>query len=144
MDFSKMQIAEKVYYRVTIERKDWRDQSVEVELLTGDYNNSAIEEIISLLDNVDYPNPDNHDTIAKSIWCFIRHDKPMPDYDGIAIESVENEAYFSHNGCDIRNDKLGASVYDCIAYKDAKDVDKGEYWDIQVSGEALYNYHYGE
>ncbi len=65
---------------------------------------------------------------------------------GIFSPVGENpEPYFTWRGCDRCANGLGATVYDCIGYKnleEAKDV--GNRYEFKICGQCLYEITYGK
>ena len=149
-------IGEKVFYNVTIETEPERQQC-RLELLTGDFNDNNYDEIINCLDNFLYlPDEFNHHAVTLAILESIRDSWDDPEtvhFPGsretgdveitATIEREETEPGFSHSGCDICRSGLGDNVYECIGYDDATRINEGEFTDIDVCGDCLYEYHNG-
>lgn len=149
------QIAEKVFYTVTIETESERNDC-RLELLTGDYNDNNYNDVISCLEWLDLPAGFNHHAVTESILDSIRNewDKPETvhfpgnrdtDYIEITatIEREEPEPGFTHGGCNICRNGLGNNVHECIGYNDATRINNGEFIELDVCGDCLCEYHNG-
>lgn len=144
MDYK--QIAQKVFYSLTVENETDSDDGV-LELLTGDFNDSNYDEIVNCLESIDTPENDV-EPLCNAILGAIRNSWDNPEnveLNGITVtlKREESEPGFSHSGCDICRDSLGNNVYSCIGYNDATAITKGQYVDIDVCGDCLCTYHNG-
>lgn len=148
-------IAEKVFYNVTIETET-ESNDCRLELLTGDFNDNNYDELISCLSWFDLPEQFNCHAVTMSVIDSIRDNWDSPEtvyFPGsrdtdhievtITIERETAEPSFNHSGCDLCNDGMGNSVYDCIGYDDASKINEGNYHEIEVCGDCLCNYHNG-
>lgn len=149
MEFS--QIGEKVFYTVTFETEQYRTKET-LELLTGDFNDSNYDAVLSGLEYVQAPESRTDsqiDSIIEAVLSEIRDNWDSPgnlefDEIEITIDRQETESEFSHSGCDLCRDGLGNNVYSCIGYNDASEIKNGQYWDIDVCGDCLCSYHNGD
>lgn len=148
-------IGEKVFYSVTIETETETNRC-RLELLTGNFNDNNYNEIINCLEWLDLPEMFNYHAVTMAVLDSISNCWDAPEnveFPGsrdtdhaeinISIEREETEPGFSHSGCDICRSGLGTNVYECIGYDDATRINEGEYTDIDVCGDCLYEYHYG-
>lgn len=150
MDFSKHQLAEKQFVSVKFSTCEY-DDTIELDVITGDFDNDALSDIENSLDHVDFI--DTTKCLSTWLWSHIKEDYTttrsieigvLQDSLTISIEPIGCRGGFMSQGCDICNDGLGNDVTECIAYKDATTIDKGEYLDIEVCGACLCEYFNGE